>query len=433
VCKALGVEQPHKATGRLDDDEKQVVGRDVAPGILNPGQNGGAQSTTIINESGLYSLILSSRKPEAKPFKKWVTSEVLPTIRKTGSYGAPAQLSGPELMAAALIEANQTLQQAQLQIAQQDAQLRTQAPLVESYRAHYSMEEVENFDAFADRWGFKNGPLTQVCEERGYLSKASKYRPNDVSLEPGEEPTAELGIFRSKRVKTGTGDNQKQRVHATIICGKSPDLARLVLYRFGRDAFAKPKRKSDTRQTDKFNELCAELKAMRDDGYEFDNRLITGMQVHPDIGYWAEHGTIEGVDDLGQVELQTQASPIRATPPHFARGLGTGPPRRHGQTKAYPPCLFQDPTPAPSTPDRGREPSYTPPDPRVTRILGNQSALIWLAGTVGGSASSQCACGVHCNSGGTFIPSMAVTGWSNRPFLGGLRLAFEFPRSARHR
>ncbi|MCT4609014.1 MAG: BRO family protein, partial [Pelagimonas sp.] len=101
VCKALGVANPRDAVKRLDDDEKDDVGLTDAIGR--------EQSTTIINESGLYSLILSSRKPEAKPFKKWVTSEVLPTIRKTGSYGAPAQLSGPELMAAALIEANATM------------------------------------------------------------------------------------------------------------------------------------------------------------------------------------------------------------------------------------------------------------------------------------------------------------------------------------
>jgi prophage antirepressor-like protein len=308
VAEALGYGNTRKAL--LDHCKKaQDVGGSqiVTPNESNDLQGfrskyGVDPSTKIIPESDVYRLIIKSKLPSAEKFEKKIMEEILPTIRKTGSYGAPAQLSGPELMAAALIEANATIQQAQLQIAQKDAQLRTQAPLMESYRAHYSMEEVENFEAFADRWGFKNGPLTQVCEERGYLSKASKYRPNDISLEPGEEPTAELGIFRSKRVKTGTGDNQKQRVHATIICGKSPDLARLVLYRFGRDAFAKPKRKSDTRQTDKFNELCVELKAMRDDGYEFDNRLIAKMQIHPDIAYWAEHGTIDGVEDQGQVD-----------------------------------------------------------------------------------------------------------------------------------
>jgi prophage antirepressor-like protein len=57
---------------------------------------GRKQEVRIINESGLYSLILTSRKPEAKKFKKWVTSEVLPSIRKTGSYVAPKVNTVPQ-------------------------------------------------------------------------------------------------------------------------------------------------------------------------------------------------------------------------------------------------------------------------------------------------------------------------------------------------
>ena len=77
VCKVLEIRNSRDAISRLDDDEKDVVSTDTL---------GGKQEMTIINESGLYSLILTSRKPEAKTFKKWVTSEVLPSIRKTGSY-----------------------------------------------------------------------------------------------------------------------------------------------------------------------------------------------------------------------------------------------------------------------------------------------------------------------------------------------------------
>lgn len=78
VCKKLGIAQPASASRALDDDEKDVLTMHTL---------GGPQKVCIINESGLYSLILSSRKPGAKRFKKWVTSEVLPSIRKTGSYG----------------------------------------------------------------------------------------------------------------------------------------------------------------------------------------------------------------------------------------------------------------------------------------------------------------------------------------------------------
>lgn len=69
----------------------------------------------FINESGLYSLVLSSKLPSAKKFKRWVTSEVLPQIRKTGSYATP-QLTGEELMAKALIEAKSVLERQNKQI-----------------------------------------------------------------------------------------------------------------------------------------------------------------------------------------------------------------------------------------------------------------------------------------------------------------------------
>lgn len=87
VCEALGLDETHKMVMRLDDDEK---GRNTIP------TPGGDQEMTIINESGLYSLILTSRKPEAKKFKKWVTSEVLPAIRKTGRYVAPVAPAHPQ-------------------------------------------------------------------------------------------------------------------------------------------------------------------------------------------------------------------------------------------------------------------------------------------------------------------------------------------------
>jgi len=82
VCKALELDDVSKACSRLDEDEK---GTNTVPTL------GGMQDLLIINESGLYSLILTSRKPEAKAFKKWVTSEVLPAIRKTGSYAIKAK------------------------------------------------------------------------------------------------------------------------------------------------------------------------------------------------------------------------------------------------------------------------------------------------------------------------------------------------------
>ena len=73
-----------KALERLDDDEKGVSS------IHTPG---GQQEMTVVNESGLFNLVLGSRKPEAKRFKRWVTHEVLPSIRKTGSYAVPGSVA----------------------------------------------------------------------------------------------------------------------------------------------------------------------------------------------------------------------------------------------------------------------------------------------------------------------------------------------------
>ena len=77
VCGVLALGTPAKVAERLDEDEK---------GVSQIHTPGGDQSMTIINESGLYNVILRSDKPEAKPFRKWVTSDVLPTIRRHGMY-----------------------------------------------------------------------------------------------------------------------------------------------------------------------------------------------------------------------------------------------------------------------------------------------------------------------------------------------------------
>ncbi len=77
VCDALELSNPRTSLSLLDDDEKGVHSMDSL---------GGIQDMTIVNESGLYSLILRSRKPRARAFKRWITHEVLPSIRKTGSY-----------------------------------------------------------------------------------------------------------------------------------------------------------------------------------------------------------------------------------------------------------------------------------------------------------------------------------------------------------
>lgn len=80
VCKILALANPRSSMALLDPDEKGVHTVDTPSG---------EQEMTVVSEAGLYSLILRSRKAEAKTFKRWVTHEVLPSIRKTGAYVAP--------------------------------------------------------------------------------------------------------------------------------------------------------------------------------------------------------------------------------------------------------------------------------------------------------------------------------------------------------
>lgn len=102
VAEVLGYKKPENAiANHVDDDDKTTT---LIQGI---GSNYKSK-TMIINESGLYCLVLSSKLPSAKKFKRWVTSEVLPALRKTGQYQVK-ELSGQELMAKALIEAQSVL------------------------------------------------------------------------------------------------------------------------------------------------------------------------------------------------------------------------------------------------------------------------------------------------------------------------------------
>lgn len=112
VCQVLGITNTGNASSRLDHDEKATI-HITDSGNLNA-------ERTIINESGLWSLVLTSRKAEAKRFKKWLTSEVIPSIRKHGGYMVSHEDDTPEtLMARALQLADKTIKdhQAQLEVA----------------------------------------------------------------------------------------------------------------------------------------------------------------------------------------------------------------------------------------------------------------------------------------------------------------------------
>ena len=98
VCHALDIGNPSDALNRLDDDERTLVSIEGA-------SNG--KPVNGVNEPGLYSLVLGSRKPEAKAFKRWITHEVIPAIRKTGGYHVPQ--SPAEQMAQGLLAAQKLL------------------------------------------------------------------------------------------------------------------------------------------------------------------------------------------------------------------------------------------------------------------------------------------------------------------------------------
>lgn len=127
ICRVTGHTNPSMAGARIPDDEKTALN------IADP--TGRLQPTMFVNEAGMYRLVLTSRMPAAERFKTWIVREVLPSIRKTGSYGQPAvvDLRDPRQMAAAalqLIEINTELKSA-LDHAQ--ARVATLSPKAQAY------------------------------------------------------------------------------------------------------------------------------------------------------------------------------------------------------------------------------------------------------------------------------------------------------------
>lgn len=111
ILTVLGISRkPSAVIERLDDGVRQTY----------PIQDslGRTQDAHIVNEAGMYEVIIRSDSPAAKPFRRWVTSEVLPSIRKTGQYGATPQLSGPELYLAAITQATNEIEAQKERIAE---------------------------------------------------------------------------------------------------------------------------------------------------------------------------------------------------------------------------------------------------------------------------------------------------------------------------
>lgn len=162
VCEVLELADVSKACSRLDEDEK---GTNTVPTL------GGIQDLLIINESGLYSLILTSRKPQAKEFKKWVTSEVLPSIRKTGKYEVETkpQFDVPTTFTGALRLA---LEQAEM-LEKQNLLIEQQKPAVEFVERYVESKSTKAISAVAKILGAKQKVFISWLVEREYLYKRS--------------------------------------------------------------------------------------------------------------------------------------------------------------------------------------------------------------------------------------------------------------------
>ena len=188
VCRALDIRNNRDALNRLDDDEKGVELTDTP---------GGQQKLSIVNEPGLYSLVLGSRKPEAKAFKHWITHDVIPAIRKTGSY-APT-LSPAELLVA---QANLLLEQDKRMKALESNFVDMKDDIVDMNDRVEQLESAvvnhpEDYVSVAGYARMKNIPLSlSVAQHLGRKAKKlSKARGVEIH-QTGDERFGTVGIYR---------------------------------------------------------------------------------------------------------------------------------------------------------------------------------------------------------------------------------------------
>lgn len=178
IARILSYRDSERLTRQLDPDEK---------GTQTVGTPGGNQRLSVISEPGLYRVIMrrqsgyvdnADMRDQIKAFQRWVTHEVLPSIRKTGSYavGQPTELTGPELMAKALLEANKTMEA-------QAARLLEAAPKVEAFEAFlstngdYSVGETAKILARHHAIITGEKRLFNLLVEWGWVYRDAKKRP----------------------------------------------------------------------------------------------------------------------------------------------------------------------------------------------------------------------------------------------------------------
>lgn len=190
VCEVLHLGTTAKVAERLDDDEK---------GMNQIHTPGGTQNVTVVNESGLYHVILRSDKPEAAPFRRWVTNDVLPTIRKTGSYNAP-QLTRSQLLATALIAAHEELEEKDKQI----AELTPKGVFADAVSASSQSILVGELAKLLSQNGINIGQnrLFAWLRENGYLIKDKKRTDYNMPT----QKSMELRLFEIKETSIAHSD-----------------------------------------------------------------------------------------------------------------------------------------------------------------------------------------------------------------------------------
>lgn len=180
VCSVLDLSNPTIAVSRLDEDERAK---------FNLGRQGDA---TIVNEPGLYTLVLGSRKPEAKAFKRWVTHEVIPSIRRTGGYIAGAESMTPEeLMAKALTVAQKTLADREARLSVLTVENQIMQPKAEYFDELVDRNLLTNFRETAKQLGVPPKKFVQFLLDKKYV-----YRDKRGKLMPYEDKNK--GLFEIK-------------------------------------------------------------------------------------------------------------------------------------------------------------------------------------------------------------------------------------------
>ena len=176
ICEILGIQNSRQAVSQLDDDEKLTYVLDTS---------GQRREVNVVTESGLYSLILRSNKPEAKTFKRFVTHEVLPAIRKHGVYATQDKieemLTDPDVMIQALTQlknerllrqqAEQRAQLASEQLQITETVVKQQAPKVQYYDRVMQSTDVFAIDVIASDLGLTAVKLNRFLAERGVQYK----------------------------------------------------------------------------------------------------------------------------------------------------------------------------------------------------------------------------------------------------------------------